>query len=191
MDCKGYGAHNDKGLLVPIEFKRRFGFGLSVSLSLFMLCCVEDFPCLSRDSDHDSRLQSLSVATGLQGQMMWLSGLPIAGCAMQRSNGCSIEWALPSTLLSPGMYVPKSAFYSTIFCNFLAFGNSISNFAPLTGCPSHVHPCCLSFFQTAKIHPAIDDCRYKVVGIYYAGCDDDDDDDEQLLNFKPRYSCQF
>jgi hypothetical protein len=70
MDCKGYGAHNDKGLLVPIEFKRRFGFGLSVSLSLFMLCCVEDFPCLSRDSDHDSRLQSLSVATGLQGQMM-------------------------------------------------------------------------------------------------------------------------
>jgi hypothetical protein len=48
-------------------------------------------------------------------------------------------------------------------------------------------------FQTAKIHPAIDDCRYKVVGIYCAGCDDDDDndDDEQLLNFKPRYSCQF
>jgi hypothetical protein len=32
MDCIGYGAHNDKGLLVPIEFKRRFGFGLSVSL---------------------------------------------------------------------------------------------------------------------------------------------------------------
>jgi hypothetical protein len=23
MDCIGYGAHNDKGLLVPIEFKRR------------------------------------------------------------------------------------------------------------------------------------------------------------------------
>ncbi len=40
------------------------------------------------------------------------------------------------------------------------------------------------------MHPAIDDCRYKVVGIYYPGCDDDDDD-EQLLNFKPRYSCQF
>jgi hypothetical protein len=77
MDCIGYGAHNDKGLLVPIKFKRRFGFGLSVSLlsSCFVClvrlgCCVEDFPCLSRDSDHDSRLQSLSVATGLQGQMM-------------------------------------------------------------------------------------------------------------------------
>jgi hypothetical protein len=55
-----------------------------------------------------------------------------------------------------------------------------------------VHPCCLSSFQTAKIHPAIDDCRYPGVGIYYPGCDDDDDDDdEQLLNFKPRYSCQL
>jgi hypothetical protein len=56
--------------------------------------------------------------------------------------------------------------------------------------PLMVHTCCLSKFETAKMHPAIDDCRYKVVGIYYPGCDDDDDD-EQLLNFKPRYSCQF
>jgi hypothetical protein len=55
-----------------------------------------------------------------------------------------------------------------------------------------VHTCCLSIFETAKIHPAINDCRYKVVGIYYPGCDDDDDDDDdELLNFKPRYSFQF
>ncbi len=33
----------------------------------------------------------------------------------------------------------------------------------------------------------IDDCRYKVVGIYNPGCDDDD----QLMDIKPRYSCQI
>jgi hypothetical protein len=55
MDCIGYGAHDEKGLLVPIKFKRRFPLGTFWALSLLMLassclvqlgCCVKDFPCL-------------------------------------------------------------------------------------------------------------------------------------------------
>jgi hypothetical protein len=63
MDCIGYGAHNDKGLLVPIEFKRRFGFGLSVSLVSKIFQVFQDTLIMTQDF-------SLSVATGFQGQMM-------------------------------------------------------------------------------------------------------------------------
>jgi hypothetical protein len=62
-----------KGYWCPSNSSAGSGLAFSLHASSCLVklgCCVEDFPCLSTDSVHDSRLQSLSVATGLQGQMM-------------------------------------------------------------------------------------------------------------------------
>jgi hypothetical protein len=150
--------------------------------------CVKDFPCLWRDSHHDWGLKSLlSVATGFQGQMMWLSGLPTVGCAIQISTLCSIKGAQPSTLLSLGMYVPNSPFPSTKLCNCLVFGIYPSQVLLILLHVSLMCICAAWVLLRLQSDPVIDDCRYKVVGIYYPGCDDDD----QLMDIKPRYSCQI